>query len=661
MNKILSIIFSGMIIHSTTVAQTIDSVRTQLDSVKTQFDSVQTQKDSVVRIVPIPEIGSIEPFSNSSQSISTKEITFREYRSLYDIISREPGVFVRDLASPGQQNQIIIHGIDDKNIALLVDGIPYNDYYTGSYNLWNIPVDAIERVEFISGTSAIFYDGKSAGGVLNIVTKNFNNNRAMTNLRYSQGISGYAQTDVMFAQNVMTGVNLSFGLAHYGFGSNKEGQNFRARFYNSNDDAWHFRSKVRYNVSNWMNLSFAYSYDRRWTGLHGGVDLFNTPSVFDGLNAEVKNLESYEKQYNSHYNLTAAYYPFQDSTLLTTLSLYSFDRLREYRDEENRNLIQNGIFTRRDFASIGRGMKLNILSQYSRIRFIGYVDLMRVQSTDVITAGLKSEIFPKSALTISPFISFKDYQSQFIINGGVEGILRVSSSIQLYGGIIQNLIEDQPSTTTSNAALFTYLQKAKETFSIIQVGSRFTLTSFFSGEISYKRTEQKNLIIFDTVDYSQEGGKLLPTRYSFDAISASAHLEWNDFHLEGTANYLKQPGIERNNILLILYPELTLNGSVYYHGLLANGNLDLKIGLRGNFYSKQTGMRPYDEYGVWIPSSDLEYGPSGTMDFFAIGKIGDAYIHLIWENLTGTQYLLAPVYPMYDRNIRFGLSWEFLD
>jgi outer membrane cobalamin receptor len=213
-------------------------------------DSTQAKKDSVVRIVPIPEIGSVEPFRDSAAGISERTIIFREYRSLYDIIAREPGVFVRDLASAGQQNQLMINGVDGKNIAVMVDGVPYNDYYTGSYDLWLIPVDAIERVELFTGAEAIFYDGKSGGGAINIVTKNFNNNRAKTRLRYTQGVSGYSQTDAMFAQNIMTGMNLSFGLAHYGFGSNRSGLNYRARFNNSNTDSWMFRSKLRYDVTN---------------------------------------------------------------------------------------------------------------------------------------------------------------------------------------------------------------------------------------------------------------------------------------------------------------------------------------------------------------------------------------------------------------------------
>ncbi len=651
MNRIFFLVFPFFSFQFTTLAQ--------------PSDSTHARKDSVIRITPIQETGSIEPFGDSTRIISHKEITFTEYRSLYDIISRERGVFVRDLASPGQQNQIVSNGIGDNNIAIMVDGIPYNDYYTGSYNLWNIPVDAIERVEFISGASSMFYDGKSAGGVINIVTKNFNNNRAMTRLRYSQGISGYAHTDAMFAQNIMSGLNLSFGLAHYGFGSDKESQNYRGRFFNSNNDAWNFRTKLRYNITNWFNLSFSYFYDRTWTGLHGGVNYLNTPTIFDGLQAEVQNVESYEKQFNSHYNLTANFFAFEDSSLFASLSFYSFDRLREYRDEENRSVITNGIFQQRDFASIGRGMKLNMLSQVSAIRLMWYVNVERIQSREIIKIGFKGDLFTNLFFTLSPFATIKNTRNKFTTNGGVEGKLRLTSSLILFGGVTQTALEenfvavDFPLSSTS---LFVPLeQREQKTFSLIEIGSRFTLPSLFSSEISYKRTEQKNPFVFDTISFTNSGSYYNPTKYVFEAISTSAHLEWNDFHLEGTANYLKQPAIVRNNVSLTLYPEITMNGSAYYHGLLAKGNLDLKIGVRGNFFSKQTGMRPYDEYGVWISSSDPEFGPSGTMDFFAIGKIGDAYVHFIWENLTGTQYLLAPVYPVYDRNIRFGLSWVFAD
>ncbi|MCK9408814.1 MAG: TonB-dependent receptor [Bacteroidetes bacterium] len=627
-------------------------------------DTTQAAKDSVIRIVPIPEIGSVEPFGNTITIIPENEIVVREYRSLYDILAGKPGVFVRDLASAGQQNQLILNGIDGRNVSLMVDGIPYNDYYTGSYNLWMIPVDAIDKVELFTGADGIFYDGKSGGGAINIVTKNFNNNRAVTRLRYSQGISDYTHTDAMFAQNIMNGLNLSFALTHYGFGSNKESQSYSARFNNSNTDSWMFRTKLRYNVTNTLNLSFVYSYDRTWTGLHGGVDYSNSSSIYDGLKADVMNLESFEKQFNSHYTLTAAYFPFEDSAMSVSLSLYSFDRLREYRDEENRSVFRNKIYTKLNLASAGRGSKFQLFSHFLGIRFLGYADVKRVQSKDIITLGAKSELFTGSFFTITPFATMRDYQNQFSAYGGVEGTLTIHTSLQLFGGISQNLVHDSPNAAAHNASVFIYTERITETFSTLELGGRISSGNVFSGNITYRRTTEHDPVIFDTIPPASsffDINYFYPDAFTFDALSAHAHIRWNDIHAEGTGTYIQQSSRLRYGHSITLYPEVTLNGSVYFQGLLAKGALELKIGVRGNFYSKQTGMRPDDQFGVWIPSTELSFGPSGTMDVFAIGKIGDAYVHIIWENITGTQYLLAPVYPMYDSNIRFGLSWEFLD
>lgn len=627
-------------------------------------DSSQTKKDSIVHVLPIPDAGSITPFDVSGGIISERQIVYTEYRSLYDILAAVPGLFVRNTASIGQQQQLVMNGIDGKNIAIFVDGIPFNDHYTGTVNLWLLPVDAVERIEVQSGTDAMFYDGKSGGGAINFVTKRFNNNRPITRLRYSQGVSGYAHTDAMFAQNIASGLNLSFALAHHGFGTNKESQNYRARFFNSNNDSWLFRSTVRYLATPWLNLTMKYSYDRTWTGLHGGVDYYRSPSLFDGLQAEVKNLEAYEKQYNSYYSFTASYFPFEDSTFLSTVTAYMFDRLREYRDEENRSGFRNSIFTKADFATLGKGMKLQFLSRYDNIRFLGYANLERIQTNDIATLGVRSDLFPEGFITISPFVTVKDYQSQFIANGGLTGTVRLLPTLSVFGGIAQNIIDDRSSSIVNTYWNFTYAQRTKEAFSNIEAGIQYRSDDIVNGSISVRRTVQRNPVVIDTVppaSSSFDFDYFYPKQYTYDAINASFHFRWNDFHAEGNASYLQQPLMKRNGIPVTLYPEIIANGSIYFHGLLAGGNLDLKIGLRGNYSSEQTGMTPYDRFGVWIPSTELTFGPSGTIDFFAIGKIGDAYVHFIWENLTGVQYFLAPVYPMYDSNIRFGLSWEFLD
>jgi hypothetical protein len=626
--------------------------------------TIQTKRDSIVHAIPIPSIGSVHPFDSTLQTISARQIIWEEYRSLYDILSVQHGIVVRDLASPGQQNQISIGGLTDRNMAILIDGIPYNDFYTGTLNEWLIPVEAIERIELMGNSQSVFYDGRSGAGAVNIITKSYDNNRAITNLRYSQGVSGYTHTDAFFAQNVMREVNLTLGLSHYGYGSNKESQNYRGRFFNSNDDAWIFRSKMRYNAAAWINFSFSYLYNKTWTGLHGGVDYNTSPSIFDGLSAYVENEESYEKYSNSHYTLSTALFPFADSTFLTTVSFYHFDRLREYRDEENRSVIRNNIFTQRNFNSITNGVKLQLFSRIGFNAINAYSNYEEVKSNRILTVGVKDDIALVPFLTLSPFVVTRDFSGNQLIHTGAEARIRVTSSLALFGGITKDISNDRAvkvNTITNLTLLNPASLQNRESFSIMEIGGSISIPSFFNGLASYRRTVLKNPIVFDTIPLTSSFLFTIPLQYTYDAVSISAHLIMGEFHLEGTANYLNQPVFIHNNKSLTLFPDITLYGGAYYHGLLAKGNLDLKVGLRGRYYSRQTGMKPYDEIGVWIPSSLVEYGPSGAMDFFAIGKIGSAYVHFIWQNLTGTQYLLAPVYPMYDSNIRFGLSWEFLD
>lgn len=626
-------------------------------------DSTTVRKDTLIVITPIPEVGSIDPFGGAASVIPEREIIFNDYRSLYDVIAREPGVFVRDLASAGQQNQLFINGIDGTNIAILVDGIPYNDHNTGSYNLWLLAPDAVDRVEFITGSDALFYDGRSGGGAINFITKNFDNNRAVTRLRYSQGVSGYTQTDAMFAQNILNGLNLSFALSHYAFGSGKGSQNYRARYVNSNTDNWTFRTKLRYNITNSLNVLFSYSYDRSWTGLHGGVDLLNSPSVYDGLEASVLNTETFEKQYNSHYHLATSYFPFEDSVVTATLSLYSFDRLREYRDEENRGFILNGLDIRRDIASIGRGTKFQFLTQFSGLRFLGYADLKRVQSQDIITAGAKSELFTGSFFSVTGFGTAVQRPDHFTAHAGARGTLSFGPSLQLFGGITQNLADERNGTAAAATAMV-YADRSTETFSIIEAGMHMNTGSFFSGGVTYRITMENHPVIFDTLAASgsfNSAAYYFPGEHSFQSLSVFGHFKLEGFHLEGTGTMLQLPSWSRNGTSLTVIPELAVSGSLYYEGTLAKGALDLRAGMRGNFVSAQTGMRPFDEYGVWIPSTEVRFGPSGTVDLFAVGKIGDAFVHLMWENITNANYLLAPVYPMYQRNVRFGVSWEFLD
>lgn len=613
-------------------------------------DSSAVRKDSVIYLIPIAELGSIDPYGDSIRFIGRDEIIRSDYRSLYDLLKNLPGIFIRDLASPGQKNQIVINGIDDNYIGILVDGIPYNDHPSTSFNLWNFPVDMIDRIEVITGPGSFFYDGRSSGGVINIVTRNYTNNIPITNLRYTQGVDGYAHTDALFAQNIVRNVNLTLGLTHYGYGTKKEQSRFRGRFYNSNDDAWIFRGKIRYDITNYLNVSLTHLTNRTWTGLHGGVDYLNSTSIFDGYLSSVQNFDAYEKLLYNQTFLTAAVAPFSDSSATLSLTGYYYDRLRQYRDEENR-IDPNGIFTQLDQYSITKGFRANYFHTIGFNRLSVNYHFYEIHTASAVQFNAISVSDQLTLLPIFDITGFVSYSKD--LSYGAEGAVRLTDDVTLFAGYSSNA-----GPTLSDRFL-----RRIESVTQYEAGARYRTGTTFTGSITATRTEIKNRIVYDTIPNTSvltSAALFTPGSKSYDGFSAFGHFRVGEFHFEGTGNYFLQPKSMRDNMSVLLYPELTLYGSVYFQGTLANGNLDLKIGIRGTFISEQTGMKPYDEIGVWIPSSLLTYGPSGTMDIFAVGKIGDAFIHIVWENMTGNQYLLAPVYPMYDRNIRFGLSWEFL-
>jgi outer membrane cobalamin receptor len=655
----------------------------QADSTFSRFPRDTTiVLDSLVIVRPIPLAGALEPRRDSSRSVTATDITWNDYRYIGDLLERQPGVFVRDMGSPGQNNQLTIGGADSRSIAFLSDGRPINDPISGTYDMMLYPVDNIQRIEFITGPRAMVYGLNSTGGAVNIVTKEFYTNKPYSRLRYSQGIDDYGQTDALFSQNIFRGFNFTFGLARFTIGSNNQAYNFGGHYPNAENDAWSFRTTLRYARPNTINLVFSHVYHQTMTGLNGGVDFQQTPpgNVFIESGARVTNYDAYEKVYIHQLDLTALAYHGDDSTRITSLSAYYSSNQRLYRDEENRS-INNGVLKFTDLESSTRGALLKHTWETPVQHLLATLQAEQVQVTSGVTIGmitlnrysgsLKEELVLVDGLTAAVFGRADYYRSSWLPGAGADASLMIVNGLTLFAGAsysyrtptLQELY-----WTGDSIQHPTYRAWLKnEQHTVAEAGIRFSLFRTISGSISVQHREIAHPILIDTLipvgrtqltyllQISQGASK------TYDCITAAARGSIGPFIAEGNATYLSQPTVTRDNVTLKLFPSLTLDGSVYFRGLLANGNLDLKIGVRGRYYSSQTGMGPLPESWFYVPGTLLSYGPSGTMDFFVIAHLGDAYLHLIWENVTSNQYLLTPVYPMYGSNLRFGVSWEFLD
>lgn len=90
------------------------------------------------------------------------------------IFSKIPGVFVYDMDGTGNQVNISTRGLDAHRsweFNIRKDGIITNsDMYGYPASHYNIPMEAVDRIEMVSGTAALQY-GAQFGGMLNYISK----------------------------------------------------------------------------------------------------------------------------------------------------------------------------------------------------------------------------------------------------------------------------------------------------------------------------------------------------------------------------------------------------------------------------------------------------------------------------------------------------------
>ena len=86
------------------------------------------------------------------------------------------GIIYKAETSGSGGGEFLIRG-KRRGTLVLVNGIPQN-FRTGSYDLDNISLNDVERIEVVRGGGAVLYGSDSTGGVINIITKDKLSNSA---------------------------------------------------------------------------------------------------------------------------------------------------------------------------------------------------------------------------------------------------------------------------------------------------------------------------------------------------------------------------------------------------------------------------------------------------------------------------------------------------
>lgn len=181
--------------------------------------------------------------------------------SVRDALRTVPGIDLRPRGAAGALAGLSLRGAKAEQVLILLDGHRLNDGQGGGFDLTNVPLAQIERIEILRGPASALYGTDAVGGVINLVTK--------------RGGDGTVDTEVM------VGSFKTFGLRAGGGRSGTRGS-YRLdvdHFSQAGDFEYETRTGVtRRQINNHFISSAAHGRGRydlgAWGEFSGGANLY---------------------------------------------------------------------------------------------------------------------------------------------------------------------------------------------------------------------------------------------------------------------------------------------------------------------------------------------------------------------------------------------------
>ncbi|MCM0080818.1 TonB-dependent receptor plug domain-containing protein [Geomonas sp. Red32] len=131
--------------------------------------------------LPSPATRPVSKIAENVTVITADDISRLNAHTLADVLQTIPGIQLDYLRTPGSFTFFNIQGALNSNVLVLIDGIRQNDFDQGIASPGVIPVQQIERIEIVKGAASGSW-GSALGGVVNIVTKTPDPDRAVSGM-----------------------------------------------------------------------------------------------------------------------------------------------------------------------------------------------------------------------------------------------------------------------------------------------------------------------------------------------------------------------------------------------------------------------------------------------------------------------------------------------
>lgn len=590
-------------------------------------------------------------------ALPDSEVPFIPVRTAGDIAGRIDGLFLTTAGTGEIGRKYSVHGLREGSVAFLADGHPLNSPATGLYDAGLYPVDFAERIEFASAPGGFTAAPNAVGGAMNFVSRAARNPRPSSRIFYTQSAYNLTVVDAFIRQDVARGVNVDLGLQR---------PVADGRFLNSAYDAWNTRLKVRYDAGG-AAVYVTDVYNRWERGLNDGISPATPESLrYDQYLAEVVNESATERivRHDAAAGISAG----SDTAALTGFDVqYSWSH-REYRDEAGGTGSTGTPFrdTREEetygfrFAH-SRGIawaRVSAVAELRNRRLLADPNIGAARSTQA-AASFSLRATPVPMVSVIPAVRYERFLDVDRFSYSAIAEARIAPRLGATGGFSRSFRYPSFAEVRGVAGLALPLAAADpERHDVATIGVTAGDPAGTRVSATYFHRAIAGGVILD----SSGAGAAAPLSYgrtadeTRDGVTLSGALRVGSFLAEVDAVYLAYGEGTRRRYA----PEWDARAGVYFSDLIVDGHLRLKAGFRGRRFSSYDGEGYSQRYGLFLPA-DYAVRPAGVVDFILFAGIGDAVIHLVWENLLAEEYAMTAFYPADDRTFRFGVSWQFLN
>ena len=507
-------------------------------------------------------------------------------------------------------NSISINGLEGPYTSILLDGIPMYGNLASVYGLSGIPSMIIDRIEIVKGPSSTLYGSEAVAGVINIITKNFEDHP-------------YFSLDVQGTSHSESYINLAIapkvGKSKTYFGSTWDKKNY---YKDYNDDG--FGDDINFD---------RFSLFNKWDIFRKSKKKFiiNTRYYFEDRRNGVENFmlkDNYKKLRGSKtvYGESIKTYRFE------LFGKYEFDFLDDFElnysySKHNQNSFYGSDFykAKQEILFSQFTLKRKFL-KHDMLYGLSFRNNMYDDNTSATEQLIDGIIFNESSNQFTPGIFIQDQYSP-------------SNKISIISGLRVDNYKDHGSIFSPSLHL---KYNPGEWLSFrLNAGTGFRIVNLFSEDHAFV-TGQREVKILEELQPERSKSIILNSNYIYSGLSGTGNLDLDIFYTHFSNKII--PGYE--DIRYIIYKNS--KGYAYTKGFSGAWNHTFLNGIAFTLNFNHQIAKYYESNTI----SNIEHSPNWTASLNFKLPIKNRWSLNTSSNFTGEMQL--PV--VFDMNNNGELS-----